>query len=75
MVHGPVVETPDVVHGTNRVGRDAVANTNNGRVPRFVPTSIGGRAPGVLDRSTMSSPAKFACCSAENFEANPSPHL
>ena len=75
MVHGPVAETPDVVHGTNRVGRDAVANATNGRAPRFVPTNIGGRAPGVLDHSTLSSPAKFAYCFAENFEADPSPHL
>ena len=75
MVHGPVAETRDVVHGTNRVGRDAVANATNGRAPRFVPTNIGGRAPGVLDRSTTGGPAKFAYCFGENFTANPSPHL
>ena len=73
MVHGSVAETPDVVHGTKRVGRDAVANANNGRAPRFVPTNIGGSAPEVLDRSTTGSPATFAYCFGKTFTANPSP--
>ena len=71
VVHGPVAETLDVAHGTNCMGQGAVANAAVGRAVRFVLTNIGGGAPGVLDRSTMGSPAKFAYCFAENLEANP----
>ena len=42
-----------------------------GRAIRLILTNIGGAAPGVLDRSTMGSPAKYSFCFAENAQANP----
>ena len=56
------------------MGQGAVAIAANGRAAQFVPADIGGRAPGVLDPSTMGNPAKYAYCFAENFKANPAPH-
>ena len=37
-----------------------------GRAVRLVLNNIGGATPGVLDRSTQGSPAKYAFCFAEN---------
>ena len=37
----------------------------------LVLTNIGGAAPGILDRSTQGSPAKYAFCFAESEADNP----
>jgi hypothetical protein len=38
---------------------------------RLVLLNVGGASPGVGDRATQGTPAKFAFCAAENEEANP----
>ncbi len=71
VVHGPAAEALDVASGANCMGQGALANAAIGRAVRFVLLNIGGAAPGVLDRATMGTPAKYSYCFAENLEANP----
>ncbi len=71
MVNGPVAEALDVNASSNAFGQGAMANAVIGRALRLILTNIGGAAPGVLDRSTAGTPAKYAFCFAENEEASP----
>lgn len=71
LVGGPICEELDLNASYNAMGQGQRANAVIGRAVRLVLTNIGGAAPGVLDRSTMGSPAKYSFCFAENAEANP----
>ena len=71
VVHGPIAEELDIASGTNCMGQGVHANAAIGRAVRLVLTNIGGAQPGVLDRATMGTPAKYSYCFAENGEANP----
>ena len=73
LVGGPVVDAIDLNGAYNAFGQGNRANAAIGRALRLVLVNIGGASPGVLDRSTMGSPAKYAFCFAENTEANPWP--
>lgn len=74
-VNGPIVEALDINAGTNAMGQGVLANSTLGRALRLILTNVGGGQPGILDRSTMGTPAKFAFCFAENMEASPFPSL
>ncbi len=71
LVGGPIVEEIGVNGAYNAMGQGRRANATIGRAIRLILTNIGGAAPGVLDRSTMGSPAKYSFCFAENVEASP----
>ena len=47
------------------------ANATIGRAMRLALLNVGGASPGVLDRATQGSPAKYAFCIAENEAASP----
>jgi hypothetical protein len=71
LVNGPLATELDVNASYNCMGQGALANAVIGRAVRLVLTNIGGAAPGILDRSTQGSPAKYAFCFAENEAENP----
>ena len=71
LVGGPIIDALDINASYNAMGQGQRANAVIGRAIRLILTNIGGAAPGVLDRSTMGSPAKYSFCFAENAEANP----
>ena len=71
LVGGPICDEIDLNASYNAMGQGQRANAVIGRTIRLVLTNIGGAAPGVLDRSTMGSPAKYSFCFAENAQANP----
>lgn len=71
LVGGPIVEEIGVNGAYNAMGQGRRANAAIGRAIRLILTNIGGATPGVLDRSTMGSPAKYSFCFAENVEASP----
>lgn len=71
IVNGPIVEEI----GLNaEYGCFAPGNRSNatiGRAMRLTLLNVGGASPGVLDRATQGSPAKYAFCIAENEAASP----
>ena len=71
IVNGPVAAELEINSGYNAFGQGWRANATIGRAIRLALMNIGGGRPGVLDRATFGSPAKFAYCAAENEEANP----
>ncbi|MDX9820390.1 MAG: UGSC family (seleno)protein [Syntrophales bacterium] len=71
LVNGPLADFLEINASYNAMGQGKLANAVIGRAIRLVLTNIGGGTPGVLDRSTMGSPAKYAFCFAENEEENP----
>jgi hypothetical protein len=73
LVNGPIADTLDVNAGTNAFGQGAQANAVIGRAIRLVLTNIGGGAPGILDRATQGTPAKYSFCFAENVAESPWP--
>ncbi len=71
LVNGPIAHDLDINGSYNCLGQGVLANAVIGRAVRLVLTNIGGAAPGILDRSTQGSPAKYALCLAENEPENP----
>ena len=71
LINGPIAEAIDVNATYNAMGQGCLANAVIGRAIRLVLLNVGGGTPGILDRSTMGTPAKFAFCFAENEDANP----
>lgn len=75
MVSGPIAEEIGINATYNLMGQGRRANAALGRAMRFVLLNIGGATPGVLDRSTQGTPAKFSFCWAENPADNPWPTI
>ena len=73
LVSGPLVQELEVNDSYNALGQGTRANAAIGRAIRLILLNIGGAAPGVLDRSTMGSPAKYSFCFSENASASPWP--
>jgi len=71
MVHGPIAEAAGLNATYNAMGQGRLANAAIGRAVRFMLLNIGGATPGVLDRSTQGTPAKYSFCFAENAADNP----
>ncbi|GAA4933737.1 hypothetical protein EV188_102623 [Actinomycetospora succinea] len=68
MVSGPVRAALGLNGGGNCLGQGARANAVIGRALSLVLLHVGGARPGVLDRSTQGSPAKYTFCFAESDE-------
>jgi hypothetical protein len=71
LISGPVAEAIDVNSSYNAMGQGSLANGAIGRAIRSILLNVGGGTPGILDRATMGTPAKYSFCFAESVEANP----
>ena len=73
LVNGPIAGELEINGGCGCFGPGRRANATIGRALRLVLLHAGGAIPGVLDRSTQGSPAKYAFCIAENEAESPWP--
>lgn len=71
MVNGPLRRDLDINCRTNCFGQGWRANATIGRALNLILLNVGGARPGVMDRSTQGSPAKFTLCFGENEEESP----
>lgn len=71
MVNGPITQALDINGAYNAFGQGVMANAVIGRAVRHVLINVGGATPGILDRATAGSPAKYSFCFAENEAASP----
>ncbi|WP_119419174.1 hypothetical protein [Desertibaculum subflavum] len=71
MVSGPLRQALDINCGSNCFGQGWRANATIGRALELILLNVGGARPGVMDRSTQGSPAKFSFCFGENEEVSP----
>ncbi len=70
-VNGPIAKALDINSGSGAMGPCWRANATIGRAVRLILLNCGGAWPGVVDKSTQGTPAKYSYCFAENDEANP----
>jgi hypothetical protein len=71
LINGPLAEALDINGTYNCMGQGAMANATIGRAIRLILLNIGGAAPGILDRATMGTPAKYSFCFSENAAESP----
>jgi len=71
LISGPVADDLDVNSTYNVMGQGSLANAAIGRALRSILLNIGGGTPGILDRATMGTPAKFSFCFAERVAESP----
>ena len=71
MVNGPIGRQLGMNGGASALGPGNRANATIGRAVRLVMQNIGGSVPGVTDKSTTGSPAKYSYCFAENELESP----
>jgi hypothetical protein len=71
VVNGPARREAGVAVGSNCMGQGFRANAAIGRAVHLALVNLGGARPGVLDRATVGTPAKFTFCFGENEEASP----
>ena len=71
IVNGPIVEEIGLNAEYGCFAPGNRANATIGRAMRLMLLNVGGASPGVLDRATQGSPAKYAFCIAENEAASP----
>jgi len=71
LISGPITENIDVNTTYNVMGQGSLANAAIGRGIRSILLNIGGGTPGILDRATMGTPAKYSFCFGENLAENP----
>jgi hypothetical protein len=71
IVHGPIARRLGFNSGDGVFGNGYRANTAVGRAVRLAMWNLGGARPGSTDMSTLSNPAEYAFCIAEEAEDNP----
>ena len=71
MFNGPIRNEIDINVSSNCFGQGRQANATIGRALQLILLNVGGARPGVMDRSTQGSPAKYAFCFGENEEESP----
>lgn len=71
MVNGPLRTELEINCGSNCFGQGWRANATIGRALGLILMNVGGAKPGVMDRSTQGSPAKYTFCFGENQEESP----
>ena len=71
LINGPLSDELDINYSYNAMAQGTLGNATIGRAIRLLLTNVGGASPGVMDRATVGSPAKFSFCFAENEEQNP----
>ncbi len=71
IVNGPIREMLNINCTSGCMGPGWRANATIGRAVRLCMLQIGGSIPGVLDKATQGTPAKYTFCFGENEEQNP----
>jgi len=71
LINGPLVSELDFNYGYNAMGQGNLSNAAVGRAIRLLLNNVGGAQPGILDRATLGTPAKYSFCFAENEDENP----
>jgi hypothetical protein len=71
IVNGPARMEYGVAWGVGAMGPGHRANVTLGRAIRLVMINVGGGIVGVGDMATIGSPAKIACCIAEDEDESP----
>ncbi len=71
LVSGPIRKELDINCSSNCFGQGWRANATIGRALQLILLNVGGAKPGVMDRSTQGSPAKYTFCFGENEEQSP----
>ncbi|MAG97442.1 MAG: hypothetical protein CMM08_12245 [Rhodospirillaceae bacterium] len=71
LLNGPARKSLDVNCSSNCFGQGWQANATIGRALQLILLNLGGAKPGVMDRSTQGSPAKYSFCFGENEEESP----
>ena len=71
MVSGPLRHELSINCSSNCFGQGWRANATIGRALELILLNVGGAKPGLMDRSTMGSPAKYSFCFGENAEESP----
>lgn len=71
IVNGPVRDRLGINGGANCLGQGTRANAVIGRGLHMILVNIGGAQPGMMDRATHGSPAKYSYCFAERETASP----
>ncbi len=71
LVSGPLRRELEINCSSNCFGQGWRANATIGRALQLILLNVGGAKPGVMDRSTQGTPAKYAFCFAENEEESP----
>jgi hypothetical protein len=71
MLNGPIRKQLDVNCGSNCFGQGWRANATIGRALELILLNVGGAKPGIMDRATQGSPAKYSFCFGENEEESP----
>ena len=71
LYNGPIRQELEINCSSNCFGQGRQANATIGRALQLILLNIGGARPGVMDRSTQGSPAKYAFCFGENEEESP----
>ena len=75
IVQGPVAAELGMNAGHGCMGPGTRANASIGRALRLIQQNIGGAIPGLTDKATQGSPAKYGFCFAENEAESPWPPL
>lgn len=71
IVHGPIAQRLKFNSRDGVFGNGYRANAAVGRAVRLAIWNLGGALPGATDMSTLSNPAEYAFCIAEELEDNP----
>ena len=71
IVNGPLRKTLGINCGSNCFGQGNPANATIGRALQLTLLNVGGAKPGMMDRATHGSPAKYSFCFGENEEESP----
>ena len=71
LLNGPLARAMGAHGGMGLFGPTFETNATLGRALRFVQLNIGGATPGLGDRATQGTPAKFSFCFAENEAESP----
>lgn len=71
MINGPLRQEIGVNCGSSCFGQGTRANASIGRALMLTLMNVGGGKPGIMDRATQGSPAKYTFCFGENEEESP----
>ena len=71
LISGPIRKEIGLNCGSNCFGQGWRANAAIGRSLQLILSNVGGAKPGITDRSTQGSPAKYTFCFGENEEESP----
>ena len=71
LVSGPIRTQLEINCSSNCFGQGWRANATIGRALELILRNVGGATPGVMDRATQGSPAKYSFCFGENEEESP----